>query len=111
MLLNISTFYCDENAVIGQSFEALTNKWNKAFRAEGYYVATIGNLTKEAIKKYIAEQSEESGKEDNEGAAFLAVANKRACDIRLSGVQVSKAPWDALEFFSYASFVVLHFKI
>nr|WP_296438483.1 transposase [uncultured Acetatifactor sp.] len=48
----------------------LQNKWNKAFWARGYYVATIGNLTEEAIKKYIAEQSEESRKEDSEGAAF-----------------------------------------
>lgn len=36
----------------------LQNKWNKAFWARGYYVAIIGNLTEEAIKKYIAEQSE-----------------------------------------------------
>ena len=35
----------------------LQNKWNKAFWARGYYVAAIGNLTEEAIKKYIAEQS------------------------------------------------------
>ena len=48
----------------------LQNKWNKAFWVRGYYVATIGNLTEEAIKKYIAEQSEESRKEDSEGAAF-----------------------------------------
>ena len=45
----------------------LQSKWNKAFWARGYYVATIGNLTEEAIKKYIAE---ESRKEDSEGAAF-----------------------------------------
>lgn len=36
----------------------MQNKWNKAFRARGYYVATIGNVTEEAIKKYITEQSE-----------------------------------------------------
>lgn len=35
-----------------------------------YYVATIGNVTEEAIKKYITEQSEQSRKEDNEGAAL-----------------------------------------
>ena len=40
-------------------------KWDKAFWAKGYYVATIGNVTEEAIKKYIKEQSEESRKEDN----------------------------------------------
>ena len=43
----------------------LGNKWDKAFWARGYYVATIGNVTEEAIKKYIEEQSEESRKEDN----------------------------------------------
>ena len=48
----------------------LQNKWNKAFWARGYYVATIGNVTEEAIRKYIAEQSEESKKEDSEGSAF-----------------------------------------
>jgi len=48
----------------------LQSKWNKAFWARGYYVATIGNVTEEAIRKYITEQSEESRKEDSEGAAF-----------------------------------------
>ncbi len=48
----------------------LQSKWNKAFWARGYYVATIGNVTEEAIKKYITEYSEESRKEDSEGAAF-----------------------------------------
>lgn len=42
----------------------LESKWNKAFWARGYYVATVGNITEEAIKKYIQEQSEESKKED-----------------------------------------------
>ena len=48
----------------------LQSKWNKAFWARGYYVATVGNVTEDAIKKYIREQSEESRKEDSEGAAF-----------------------------------------
>ena len=48
----------------------LQNKCNKAFWARGYYVATIGNETEDAIKKYITEQSEEARKEDSEGAAF-----------------------------------------
>ncbi len=46
------------------------SRWNKAFWAGGYYVATVGNITEDAIKKYIREQSEESQKEDSEGAAF-----------------------------------------
>ena len=48
----------------------LQSKRNKAFWARGYYVATIGNITEDAIKKYIQEQSEEPGREDSEGAAF-----------------------------------------
>ena len=48
----------------------LGSKYNKSFWARGYYVATVGNITEEAIKKYIQEQSEESQKEDNPGAAF-----------------------------------------
>jgi len=48
----------------------LQNKWNKSFWASGYYVATVGNITEEAIKKYIREQSEESRKEESNGAAF-----------------------------------------
>jgi putative transposase len=40
------------------------SKWNREFWARGYYVATVGNITEEAIKKYITEQEEESVKED-----------------------------------------------
>ncbi len=46
----------------------LQSKWNKAFWARGYYVATVGNVTEEAIKKYIQEQYNESKEED--GTAF-----------------------------------------
>lgn len=46
----------------------LQSKWNKAFWTRGYYVATVGNVTEDAIKKYIQEQLEESRKEDSEGA-------------------------------------------
>lgn len=45
----------------------LQNKWNKAFWARGYYAAIVGNITEEAIKKYIQEQSDES---EEERAAF-----------------------------------------
>jgi len=40
----------------------LQSKWDKAFWARGYYVKTIGNITDEAVQKYIKEQAEESGK-------------------------------------------------
>lgn len=42
----------------------LQSKWDKAFWARGYYVETIGNITDEAVQKYIKEQAEESRKED-----------------------------------------------
>ena len=33
----------------------LQSKWDKAFWARGYYVETIGNITDEAVQKYIKE--------------------------------------------------------
>ena len=48
----------------------ISSKWNKSFWARGYYVATVGNVTESAIKKYIQEQTEESRKEESEGAAL-----------------------------------------
>ena len=36
----------------------LQSKWDKAFWARGYYVETIGNITYEAVQKYIKEQAE-----------------------------------------------------
>ena len=48
----------------------LQSKWNKAFWARGYYVETIGNITDEAVQKYIKKQAEESRKEDSGGTAL-----------------------------------------
>lgn len=48
----------------------LQSKWNKAFGARGYCVETIGNITDEAVQKYIKEQAEESRKEDSRGTAL-----------------------------------------
>ena len=48
----------------------LQSKWNKSFWARGYYVTTVGNVTEDIIKKYIKEQSDESRKEDSDGAAL-----------------------------------------
>jgi len=42
----------------------MANKWNREFWARGYYVATVGNITEEAMKRYIQEQQEESKVED-----------------------------------------------
>ncbi len=48
----------------------LQSKWNKAFWARGYYVETIGNITGEAVQKYIKEQAEASRKEDANSTAL-----------------------------------------
>ena len=48
----------------------LQSKWDKAFWARGYYVETIGNITQEAVQKYIKEQAEESRKEDSSSTAL-----------------------------------------
>ena len=48
----------------------LQSKWDKAFWARGYYVETIGNITDEAVQKYIKEQAEESRKEDSSSTAL-----------------------------------------
>ena len=39
-------------------------KWDRKFWARGYYVCTVGNITEEAIKKYIQEQQEEAKLEE-----------------------------------------------
>lgn len=48
----------------------LQSKWDKAFWARGYYVETIGNITEEAVQKYIREQAEESRREDSSSTAL-----------------------------------------
>ena len=49
----------------------LQSKWEKAFWARRYYVETIGNITDEAVQKYIKEQAEESRKEDSRSTALV----------------------------------------
>ncbi|MDO5422388.1 MAG: IS200/IS605 family transposase [Eubacteriales bacterium] len=46
------------------------SKWDKAFWARGYYVETIGNITDEAVQKYINEPAEESRREDLRSTAL-----------------------------------------
>ncbi len=48
----------------------LQSKWDKAFWARGYYVETIGNITDEAVQKYIKEPAEESRREDSSSTAL-----------------------------------------
>ena len=64
----------------------LQSKWDKAFWARGYYVETIGNITDEAVQKYIKEQAEESRKEDSRSTALWRTG-KSACDTALLGEQ------------------------
>lgn len=40
------------------------SKWDRSLWARGYYVSTVGNITEDAIKKYIQEQQEESKQEE-----------------------------------------------
>lgn len=42
----------------------LGSKWDRSFWARGYYVSTVGNITEEAIKRYIQEQQEEAKQEE-----------------------------------------------
>lgn len=48
----------------------LGSKFYKLFWARRSYAVTAGNITEEAIKKYIQEQSEKSRKEDNPEVSF-----------------------------------------
>jgi putative transposase len=41
------------------------SKWSRAFWVRGYYVATVGNITEVAIKRYLQEQQEEAKEEKN----------------------------------------------
>lgn len=42
----------------------LGEKWNREFWARGYYVATVGEVNEEMVGQYIAQQQEESRKEE-----------------------------------------------
>jgi putative transposase len=50
--------------MIFDKYPEQSTKWSKAFWARGYYVSTVGNITEDAIKKYIQEQQEEAKKEE-----------------------------------------------
>ena len=39
------------------------NKWNQEFWARGYYVTTVGDITEEAVRKYIEEQEKKTKKQ------------------------------------------------
>ena len=44
----------------------LGSKWDRTFWARGYYVSTVGNITEDAIKKYIQEQKEDDERREKE---------------------------------------------
>jgi putative transposase len=50
--------------MIFDRYPEMGSKWNRHFWARGYYVATVGNINEEVIKKYIVEQEKEDRKED-----------------------------------------------
>ena len=50
--------------MIHDKYHEMVNGWSKSFWARGYYVATVGNITEEAVKEYIQQQKEESKRED-----------------------------------------------
>ena len=56
--------------VLDMRMYSLQSKLDKAFWARGYYVEIIGNITDEAVQKYIKEQAEESRKEDSRSTAL-----------------------------------------
>ena len=66
----VSKFMGKSTFMIYDRHPELQSKWDKAFWARGYYVETIGNITDEAVQKYIKEQAEESRKEDLDGTAL-----------------------------------------
>ena len=50
--------------MIHDKYPEMSNGWTKAFWTRGYYVATVGNITEEAVREYIQHQKEESKRED-----------------------------------------------
>ena len=64
-----------EHAMIYDRHPELQSKWDKVFWARGYYVSTIGNITEDAIKKYIKEQAEESRKRIQEVPLYKRTSN------------------------------------
>ena len=50
--------------MIHDKYPESVNGWSKAFLARRYYVATVGNITEDAVKEYIQQQKEESKRED-----------------------------------------------
>lgn len=56
--------------MIYDRYPELRSKRDKAFRAREYFVKMVGNVTGEAVQKYIKEQAEESRKEDSKNTVL-----------------------------------------
>ena len=50
--------------MIFDRYPDMGSKFDRHFWARGYYVITVGNLSEEAVRKYIFEQQDEDRKED-----------------------------------------------
>jgi hypothetical protein len=81
--------------MIFDRYPDMGSKFNRHFWARGYYIATVGNISEEAIKKYIAEQEMEDrkGGQGVKLASLEAARNGlrhcplgRACTITLLGL-------------------------
>ena len=55
------------------------SKWDKAFRARGYYMETVGNITDEAVQNYIKKQARNREKKIQEVPLYKRTI-KNACD-------------------------------
>ena len=63
----------------------LQSKWIKRFGLSGYYVETIGNITDEAVQKYIKKSKQKNRDEDSPGSTAFSECSKSACDTALWG--------------------------
>lgn len=59
-VLNFMGYLKGRSAIrIFEKYPELKKKWHNEFWATGYYVTTVGDITEEAVKKYIQNQEEE----------------------------------------------------
>lgn len=56
--------------IIFDKHPEIENKWDRSFWIRGYYVLSLGNITEDAIKRYIQEQQEESTQEEKNRESF-----------------------------------------
>ena len=64
--------------MIHDKYPESVNGWSKAFWVRGYYVATVGNITEDAVKEYIQQQKEESKYMVNNSSSRKRYASPKA---------------------------------